>query len=527
MNFLLVAVSAFFYVISFPFWNVAFAAFFALVPLFWAVENARSIFRAMGYGALWGLLVSAGMGYWLFPALIDHFGVRTHNAALFFLLGVAGPTCLIYAGTFAAYRFLHHGHLAWYALVVPAMWTLAEYVKEVVPFLVPWGGIGYAALPFHRFVQVADLGGIYGLTALIVMVNAVAWYIVRRVPWIDAAPGSAWQSIRRRPKIRYAPFALLILAFCLPTAYGAFRLHWLDAQIEGKTAAELPVQAVLVQGNFDLDERWSGMGFHRRLKTYLEMSAKDPETVVAGGGQAAKMRGQVIVWPETTLNEPAHLSDSLFRQIMAVVGDEALLVSGGVNLDSDTGRVTNCAYLVSGEGTLTRYDKHILLPYAETVMMFDWLGPYATAPREFSPGRTPPWMDTRHGRMGMSICFEILYPGYIARAVGSGAVFLVNMSNDAWFGDSPMPHMHLSAARMRAIENRRFLLRAANSGVSAVINPDGRVAAQTSLFQRQAIDGDFVSLDAVSPYTRLGNWPVLFSLFVLGGVLLRMVLKRG
>lgn len=90
-----------------------------------------------------------------------------------------------------------------------------------------------------------------------------------------------------------------------------------------------------------------------------------------------------------------------------------------------------------------------------------------------------------------------------------------------------MPYMHLNAARMRAIENRRFLLRAANSGISAVINPDGRIASQTSLFQRQAIDGDFVSLDAMSPYTRLGNWPVLFSLFVLGGVLLRIVLKKG
>ncbi len=518
LNVLLVLISTILYVVSFPLWNAGFAAFFALVPLFWAIERARSIPRAMGYGVVWGALVSAGMGYWLLPTLVTHFGIRPPLAGLFFLASVILPVCLIYAFLVAVYRFVHHRHLAWYAIVVPSLWILAEYVKEMIPVLIPWGGIGYAAMPFHRYVQIADLGGVHGLTGVIVSINAVMWYMVRSVLPMSVVPRKSLLRVNCSPAI------VLILAVCLPLVYGHYRLSRIDEAINEKASAGQQVQAILVQGNFDLDERWSGMGFYRRLQTYLEMSTENSGDM--GAGNAEDRKSRVIVWPETTLNEPARLSGSLFRQIMSLIGDDALLVSGGLNQDDATGQVTNCAYLVSGEGALTRYDKRILLPYAETTMLVDWLGQYYTAPSEFAPGRIPPSMETPHGKVGMSICFEILYPGYIAGSVNSGASLLINMSNDAWFGDSPMPYMHLNAARMRAIENRRFLLRAANSGVSAVIAPSGQISARTDLFHRQRIDGDFVHLDVITPYTRYGDWLVFFSGCMLAVALLRVAFAK-
>ena len=528
MNLLLVLISAILYVVSFPLWNAGFAAFFALVPLFWAIESTRSIPRAMGYGVVWGALVSAGMGYWLLPTLVTHFGIRPPLAGLFFLVSVVLPVCLIYAFLVAVYCFVHHRHLAWYAIVVPSLWILAEYIKEMIPVLIPWGGIGYAALPFHRFVQIADLGGVHGVTAVIVLINAVMWYVVRNVFPMSVVPCKSLIWLNCSPvlkrKFLFSPAIALIFAVCLPLVYGHYRLSRMDEAINDKAAAGQQVQAVLVQGNFDLDERWSGMGFYRRLQTYLEMSTRDSGDI--GAGNAEDRKARVIVWPETTLNEPARLSDSLFRQIMALIGKDALLVSGGLSQDDATGQVTNCAYLVSGEGALTRYDKRILLPYAETTLWVDWLGQYYTAPSEFSPGRTPPSMETPHGTVGMSICFEILYPGYIAGSVNSGASVLINMSNDAWFGDSPMPYMHLNAARMRAIENRRFLLRAANSGVSAVIAPSGQISARTELFHRQRIGGDFVHLDMITPYTRYGDWLVFFAGCMLAVALLRVVFAK-
>jgi apolipoprotein N-acyltransferase len=544
MNLLLVLISALFYVLSFPLWNYGFLAFFALAPLFGAVEGARSTARGTGYGIIWSALMSTGLGYWLYPTLINHFNVWPPKAALFFLLCVVLPSCLIYGGVSLVYRFVYRDHPFWYALVLPSLWTLGEYLKELIPVLLPWGAVGYAVLPFTQFVQIADVAGVHGLTFLVVLINALIWLLCLRVQEKTTFTGvSAKKSKsifgKNKAMTVTVPLALLVFATAVPLIYGMIRVRQVDAQIQQKTAAHPPVHAVLVQGNFSLHERWSGMGFFNRLQVYLEMSTQDigqmghDTEAEAGQPNAAAVArpthapgNRVIVWPETTLNAPVHLDDRLFRQIMDYIGEETLLISGGLMQNAASGRTMNSAYLISGKGMLTRYDKNILLPYAETSMMFDWLGRYYTAPEEFAPGGTPPCIDTPHGVVGASICFEILYPRYIARSVFSGADFLVNMSNDGWFGDSAMPYMHLNAARMRAIENRRFLLRAANNGISAVIAPDGRIIRQTGLFQKQRIDADFVYMDMVAPYTRFGDWLVFFSAFVLGMALLRLVFDR-
>jgi apolipoprotein N-acyltransferase len=531
MNSLLVLISALLYVLSFPLWNIGFTAFFALVPLFVAVENARSATRGMALGIAWGALMSTGLGYWLYPTLTNHFNVWPPKAVLFFLICVVLPSCLIYGGVILVYRFVYRDHPLWYALVLPSLWTLGEYLKETIPVLLPWGAIGYAVLPYQRFVQIADVAGIHGLTFLVVMINALLWLLWRR----------ARRKIKKTATLA-VPLALLVLVTAVPLVYGMIRIKQVQEEIQQKTAVHPPIQAVLVQGNFSLHERWSGMGFYSRLQAYLEMSAEDTgqmgqdtegeteetETII----EATRARlthappDRVIVWPETTLNVLAHLDDHLFRQIMDFIGDKALLISGGLMQDEASGMTMNSAYLISGNGMLSRYDKNILLPYAETSMMFDWIGRYYTAPSEFAPGRTPACIDTPHGRAGISICFEILYPRYIARSVSSGADFLVNISNDGWFGNSAMPHMHLYAVRMRAIENRRFMLRAANNGFSALIAPDGRMVSRTDLFQRQRIDGDFVYMDMAAPYTRFGDWLVFFSAIVLGMALLRLVFDK-
>ena len=547
MNFLLVLISALLYVMSFPLWDLSFLAFFALVPLFWAVEGARSPVRAMSLGGLWGAFISIGLGYWLFPTLIQHFNIWPPKAVLFFLLCVAAPSALIYGGLIAIYRFAHHRHLAWYAIVLPSIWTLAEYLKEIVPVFLPWGAIGYGVLPFYRFVQIVDLGGVHGLTFLMVMINALLWRLWQGIGEKTTGIGMPAEHpgpiFSKKPSMPLAGTAVLVvLAVIVPVIYGTIRIQMIEDGRRHALSAHSPVRAVIVQGNYTLHERWSGMGFYHRLKTYLEMSTKNDETSIRQhNGEEAKSLsgadtqdteqsrgggGRVIVWPETTLNAPAQLDEHLFRQIMEFIGEDTLLISGGLMEDDATGAPMNSAYLISGRGMLTRYDKNILLPYAETSLMFDWLGRYYTAPSEFTPGRTPSFLDTPHGGVGVSICFEILYPRYIARSVANGADFLVNLSNDGWFGDTAMPRMHLNAARMRAMENRRFLLRAANNGISAIIGPDGRVRSQTGLFRQQRIEGDFDYLDIAAPYTRFGEWLIIFSALALGAALLRIITDR-
>jgi len=304
------------------------------------------------------------------------------------------------------------------------------------------------------------------------------------------------------------------------------QLRKIDLSVGQEYKAGQSVQAVLVQGNFSTKERWSGMGFYQRVMSYLEMSG---DKYGNKSGEKPEDEGQdarVIVWPETILNSSSKLNDALFVEIMRYIGENSLLISGGLKTDHKNNEVFNSAYFISGTGRLLRYDKHILLPYAETSPLIDLLDTYYAAPNEFTSGRTPLCINAPGGKVGASICFEILYPGFIRQSVKDGASYLVNISNDSWFGDSPMPYIHLNAACLRAVENRRFLLRASNSGFSAVISPTGKVMVKSGLFTKERVDGDFVKLDQLSFYANYGNLIFLGSAIILLSALIQVILKK-
>jgi apolipoprotein N-acyltransferase len=243
-------------------------------------------------------------------------------------------------------------------------------------------------------------------------------------------------------------------------------------------------------------------------------------------GEKDQGTSRVIVWPETTLNSSSKLNDAFFVEIMRHIGENTLLISGGLKTDPVTREVFNSAYFISGSGRLLRYDKQLLLPYSETSPLIDLLDAYYSAPSEFTAGRTPLCIKAPEGNVGASICFEILYPGFIRQSVKQGAQYLVNISNDSWFGDSPMPYIHLNAARLRAAENRRFLLRTSNSGISAVISPTGKIISQSRLFTKERVDGDFVKLDQLSFYAKHGNLVLFGAIIILLIGLFQMIIKN-
>jgi apolipoprotein N-acyltransferase len=311
-------------------------------------------------------------------------------------------------------------------------------------------------------------------------------------------------------------FFIAALLMALPVVYGRHQLQSVRASVTARMEnPDLVIPATLVQGNFSTKERWSGMGFYQRVLRYLEMSEDK--------GDGAR---RVIVWPENTLNVSSKLGDALFIELMRGIGENALLIAGGLQADADTGEVFNSAYFISGAGRLMRYDKQVLLPYSETSPLIDLLDAYYTAPSEFTVGKTTLCMACSPGPVGPSICFEILYSGLIRESVKIGARYLVNLSNDSWFGESPMPWMHLNAARLRAIENRRFLLRAATSGISAIIGPDGQPVAQSRLFVQERVDADFVDLDDLTFYTQYGDWVLFVAAGMIFAALARVVVRN-
>ena len=396
-----------------------------------------------------------------------------------------------------------------------------EYIKEAVPIVIPWGEIGYALVPFNTFIQIADIVGIHGITFIVILINSLIYYALRLTeknrPFATHFRNSAGESIANYRKKMIIPVFLIVFLFTLPTVYGKIRLTSLHSDILSKFSEDLAMNADLIQGNFSLTERWSGMGFYNRLGKYLEMT---------GAGQDKKKVKRIIVWPETTLNATTKLDDNLFMQIMKYIGEDALLISGGLKEDEKTGSILNSAYLISGQGHLMRYDKHILLPYAETSPLIDLLDRYYTAPSQFMPGSTPLSFQTPNGNIGVSICFETLYPKLIRQSVRNGAEVLVNISNDAWFGKSPMPYTHLNAARLRAIENRRYLLRTSNSGISAIIAPDGNIICRTHLFMCEQISGEFLRLDKISVYSKFGDIILYLSALFLCVAFFQIIVKN-
>lgn len=510
MNLLLVVVSFLLYAAAFPKFNAWGLSFIALIPFFAVLDQARSLFRQVAYGMLWGGGMAVCMGYWLFPTLVHHYEVPFFRSLFFFLLCLVLPLALLYGAFALIYRFLFEDRIFFHGLVVPSLWVLVEYVKTAIPFLVPWGGLDIALVPFSSFVQAADIIGGYGLVFVAVVVNTLCLRCIR----------SGRRHVRKRSPFRLPVRECLSLFYCLflvaaMAVYGMYRAGSIEDGMNGGRESRQKITATVVQGNFSTKERWSGMGFYHRTMTYLEMSRSKGEGL------------RIIVWPETVLNSSREVNDALFSELMQAIGVNSLLISGGLHADPVTDDISNCIYFISGDGCLSRYDKQHLLPYAETSPFFNLLNAYYSAPSEFRPGRTPTVVPTLAGMAGASICMEILYPDFIRRSVKNGAAYLVNVSNDSWFGDSAMPYIHLCAARLRAIENRRYVLRASNSGISAVISPTGRMVAQTRLFTKERVDAEFIRMTEKSVYTRCGDIILYGAVLVLMAALLRLVFRKN
>ena len=494
-------------------------AFIVQIPFFYALAQTSDWKARVGCGLLWGTGHSIAMGYWLFYALVNHYDKTLGLSILFFGLCVALPLALIYGFFALCFHFLYRSGVFFFALAIPSMWILLDFIKEQVPFLIPWGTLGYAAVPLTRFFQIADIVGIYGLTFLLVMINGLIceWVVShgRRID-LSGAEGSTFTFSFKGFLSQIAGKRALsvMLAIGLPCVYGMVRFDRFQQVAAVSLKTDQALEATLVQGNFSLKDRWSGMGFQHRVGTYLRYSSCD-----------MPVSRHIIVWPETVLNESGKVNDDLFRQIALVIGPRALLVTGGLRRDDAGKGVYNSAYFISGDGRLQWYDKHILLPYAEESPVDGVLGGYYNAPAEFAVGRTPALVETPLATIGASICFESLYPSAVRRTVKAGAGLLINISNDSWFGKSAMPFVHLDSARVRAVENRRFMLRTSNSGISAMISPTGCLLKCSGLFTRESLNGRVAELSGLSFYSRYGDWILIVAVLVLMSSLFGIILR--
>ena len=489
--------SAFLLVLSYPPYEFGWMAWVALVPLLLAIPG-RSLPAAFLLSFLWGVVF---LGEYFSFNLATGSYKYLHHALLGFcyppLFGVFGLSfCLISrrvgltAGLFLA----------------PFLWVSLEYLRANFFFLaMPMGLLAYSQYQSLLVVQIASVAGSYGISFLIVLVNsAVAALILFWVNRLRSSPSALLSVSGRGAAGILIPAALL---FVLTLAYG-----WM---IVSKPIAGKAIKISLVQGNIDQDKKWDPKYAHSIMQTYADLSA-----------EASKAGPGLIVWPEAATPGLILKRINLLTQMRALIreaGTHLLLGSSEYpKFAKDPVKQPkggNTALFFSPEGkVLGQYLKIKLIPFAEYVPFegtIPW--PEFIVPEKKSShiaGDEITLFELNGTRFGALICWEAAYPELVRRFVKEGAEFVVNLTNEAWFGRSPAARHSVTSIVFRAVENRIFVVRCANTGVSCFIDPCGRIMGRVKdetgndLFVRGILTESVIPMAAKSFYTRYGDWVV-------------------
>ena len=460
--------------LAFPRFDLHALAWVALVPLLLSAL-ALPPRQAFGVGWLGGTVFFMVLLHWL-----DH-TFRLYSA-------IPWPLTWLPIAALAGYCGLYFGALAvglgWLArrrgpghalLAAPPLWVAGEWLRGWLMGGFPWGLIGYSQYAVLPVIQAAELTGVYGVSFVVVAVNAgVAGLLV--LTRGRAAAGAAG--------------AATLLAATL--AFGWVRL--------GEPAGPPEVSVALVQPSIEQALKWDAAHEAETLATYLELTRR-----------AAREHPGLIVWPETAAPTPLRRDPGLQRALGQIsVESGAPILVGSIDVADDPPlRYSNTAFLLSGPRIVGRYDKMHLVPFGEYVPLSGLIGfvrSWAEFIADLEPGSGPVVFPGPPAPFGVVICYEGIFPELVRTFVRGGARFMVNMTNDAWFGQTSGPVQHLAMYPLRAVENRVAIARAANTGVSAFVAPSGRIVRVAPLLERGVLTDRIALRTRTTLYTRLGDW---------------------
>jgi len=471
---------------AYPLPDVALLAWVGLIPLI--LVAPRHPFRS---GFLCGLAFFGFVLYWLNIVMTTYGRLHPFFSLVAYAILVAYLALFFGAATWASCRLREFKNLP-LALTLPVVWVALEFVRSFLLTGFPWALLGYSQQQFDLLIQSADLLGVYGLSFLLVLSNATLAEVI------------AYRGLRRRSTRRALGVLVLLTAGAL--FYGKRRID----EFSGPPLA--PLQVALIQGNIPQDLKWDPDFQNQTLDIYSRLSL----------GTAKSAAADLIVWPESATPFYYQEDSELSRRVDEVArqgGAHLLFGSPAFERRNREVRYLNSAFLLSPQGErLGRSDKIHLVPFGEYVPLASFL-PFieklVVGIGDFSPGTVSP-LPMNGLSLGTLVCFESIFPELARDYVESGAALLVNITNDAWFGRSSAPWQHLVMSRFRAVENRTWVVRAANTGISAIIDPAGTIRARSPLFEDAAISGAVGTAPGASLYRRTGDLLPLTCLFLSG-----------
>jgi len=466
--------------------------------------------------------------------------------------GLPKPVAIVCLLMLASYLALYHlafarfGRALWLRggasalLGLPALWVALEWLRGHLIGGFPWNLAAYAWVGVPGALPLSAWIGAFGVSFLVLFANvgvAMAW----RQPFQPSPGGEGWTGRPfRLTRVRLAPLALaLLVPLLLLGVAGRAGHRWLlTHHIERMEAGDFGRAVRIVQPNLPIRTEWDPEEAYRDYRKAIDLAAESCEP------------GALVVLPESALWPFSYERDPVVKSDLDGLAARGCSVVFNGQAGAGGTEIFNSAYLLApaaqapGGPALTRYDKRHLVPFGEYIpfsAVLGWVGRMARGIGEYTPGTAPtllPWdgnpespvpglIPPVHDRIGMAICYEVVYPEEVAELSQGGATLLATITNDAWYGDTAAPHQHLRAARFRAAENRKTLLRAGLTGISALIAPDGserqRVALGTTGVIRARVWGD----DEITPYAR-APWlpPLLCSVGALFAIIRRRWLDR-
>jgi apolipoprotein N-acyltransferase len=460
------------YFLSWPGYGVWPLSLVAFVPLLWILERTRATRGsqlAVALGWVSGIVKSVGGFYWLYETLLTFARMPRPACAL-----LAALIWIYQGSSLALFSWLYVRARSHRLGVLPSAVCALCVVEWAFPELFPH----YFGLSLHRFpraLQIADLAGPLSVTAVLMSANVAALALLSRLR-VATARDLTWAA-----------------SLCAATfAYGSYRVHEVDTRI----ADARKIEVVVIQANLSVEEkrRENGGG----LRPHFELSA------------AVSPKPHLIVWPETVADydDMEGLPQALREHAIGT----PVLFGARLRHEDDAGmrRYANAALLADAQGNVTAgYHKIKLLPFAEYVPFGEShpsLYTLLPRPRRFVPGVLPPVLQFGELRLGVSVCYEDIFANFIADGVREhGPHLLVNLTNDAWFGDTIEPHQHAALAKLRAVEHHRSFVRATNSGVSEIVDPVGRELSVSGVFVSQTLRAVVPLLEGQTVYSAIGD----------------------
>ena len=486
LDFALALLSGALLALSFPRFGHPAFAWIALVPLVLALSGWRGRpgrlpgqppLRAFLLGLASGSVYFAGTLYWTGTVIRTFGGIPT-------IAAIGGVILLaLYQGAFPAIGALISSRLINRAgvagiFLVPAAWVATEYFRGVAFGGFPWVPLGDSQVTVLPVAQLASVLGMYGVSLLVAFVNAAIAY-----------------AMLTAGRARMSALAATAVVLIATAAWGSLRIA--DGSL---TRMGTAIRVGLIQGNIAQEDKWKAGEARRIFTTYIAMTH-----------DAVRRGAEFVIWPESStpfMFEEDPVGQAAIRELAREL-HVSILFGSDQEVHGATPALYNAAFLIGPDGTtLGVYRKIHLVPWGEFIPLKRWLyfvSPLVDSFTDFSPGTTMVMLPVGSHLVSTAICYEVVYPSLIRQAVQAGSELVTTITNDAWYGNSSAPYQHFQLASMRAIEQGRYMVRAANTGISGIVDPYGRVVQQSAIFEQSALVEQVRFLTIRTAYSKIGD----------------------